>query len=126
MYSKLEDGSYTITAHGDIDYWRWSDNQPGKSVLYISIWSFLSVSSAQMDEIAGGLRDSGVLYLWVVRGETSRLKDCCPGVTSRGCCAILWEDFGRIVGGILFEKVFLQVFLSSPIQYLQINAQTAS
>lgn len=60
MYSNLEDGSYTITAHGDIDYWRWSDNQPGKSVLYISMRSFISFSSAQMDEIAGGLRDSGV------------------------------------------------------------------
>jgi hypothetical protein len=76
-YSKLEDGSHTITAHGDIDYLRWLDDQPSKSVLYISMGSFLSFSSAQMDEIAGGLHDSGVRYLWVARGETSRLKEVC-------------------------------------------------
>ncbi|KAJ6895836.1 hypothetical protein NC651_022159 [Populus alba x Populus x berolinensis] len=27
-----------------------------------------------MDEIAGGLHDNGVRYLWVARGDTSRLN----------------------------------------------------
>ncbi|CAL8160461.1 unnamed protein product [Prunus armeniaca] len=39
--------------------------------------SFLSVSSAQMDEIAAGLRESGVRFIWVARGETGRLKEVC-------------------------------------------------
>lgn len=56
------------------DYFKWLDCQPAASVLYISQGSFLSVSSAQMEEIVGGVRESGVSYLWVVRGETSKLK----------------------------------------------------
>ncbi|KAJ6985055.1 hypothetical protein NC653_023135 [Populus alba x Populus x berolinensis] len=28
-----------------------------------------------MDEIAGGLHNNGVRYLWVARGDTSRLKE---------------------------------------------------
>ncbi|KAH7550526.1 hypothetical protein JRO89_XS13G0209700 [Xanthoceras sorbifolium] len=33
--------------------------------------------SAQMDEIAAGLSSSGVRFLWVARGETSRLEKAC-------------------------------------------------
>ena len=39
--------------------------------------SFLSISSAQMDEIAIGLHDSGVRFLWVARDETCRLNEVC-------------------------------------------------
>ncbi|XP_068339594.1 UDP-glycosyltransferase 87A1-like [Pyrus communis] len=60
-----------------IDYLRWLDSQPCSSVLYISMGSFLSFSGAQMDEIAVGLRMSGVRFIWVARGETDRLKDAC-------------------------------------------------
>ncbi|GAB4830219.1 hypothetical protein Ancab_019861 [Ancistrocladus abbreviatus] len=56
-------------------YIRWLNSQLENSVLYVSLGSFISVSSAQMDEILTGLRDSGVPYLWVARGEASRLKD---------------------------------------------------
>ena len=38
--------------------------------------SFLSVSDAQMDEIIGGIRYSGVQCLWVSHRETGRFKDC--------------------------------------------------
>ncbi|KAA8550622.1 hypothetical protein F0562_002306 [Nyssa sinensis] len=72
-YSKLKD-----TSNGP-DYMKWLDSQPTSSVLYISLGSFLSVSSAQMDEIAAGLHLSGVRYLWVARGEASRLKEGCGG-----------------------------------------------
>ncbi|KAI4305397.1 hypothetical protein L6164_028767 [Bauhinia variegata] len=61
----------------DYCYLKWLDNQPSASVLYISHGSFVSVSSAQMDEIAAGLRESGVRFLWVARGEASRLKGIC-------------------------------------------------
>ncbi|KAF3454066.1 hypothetical protein FNV43_RR04513 [Rhamnella rubrinervis] len=59
------------------DYLQWLNSQPQASVLYISLGSFLSASSAQMDEIAAGLRSSGVRFLWVARGEASRLKESC-------------------------------------------------
>lgn len=46
-------------------------------VLNISLGSFLSVSSAQMDEILAGLQMSGVQFLRVARGEASRLNQTC-------------------------------------------------
>ncbi|XP_059430671.1 UDP-glycosyltransferase 87A1-like [Corylus avellana] len=61
----------------DLNYFEWLDCHPRSSVLYISMGSFLSVSSAQMDELAAGLRDSGVRFLWVARGEACRLKEIC-------------------------------------------------
>ncbi|OIW16487.1 hypothetical protein TanjilG_32157 [Lupinus angustifolius] len=65
------------TNHDDLDYFHWLDKQPKASVLYISQGSFLSTSSAQVDEIANGLKESGVGFLWVSRGENSRLKNMC-------------------------------------------------
>ena len=65
------------TNHNDNNYLHWLDCQPRSSVLYISMGSFLSVSIAQMDEIAVGLRDSGVRFFWVARDETNRLKELC-------------------------------------------------
>lgn len=66
-----------ISFKNDLGYSHWLDSQPTNSVLYVSMGSFLSVSSAQMDEIAAGLCDSGVRYLWVARGETSRFQKSC-------------------------------------------------
>ncbi|KAJ0084458.1 hypothetical protein Patl1_31014 [Pistacia atlantica] len=43
--------------------------------LYVSLGSFRSVSSAQRDEIVAGVRNSGVRYLWVSRGDTSGFED---------------------------------------------------
>ncbi|CAI8585902.1 unnamed protein product [Vicia faba] len=59
------------------DYIKWLDSQPDGSVLYISLGSFLSVSNAQMDEIVEALNNTGIRYLYVARGEASRLKDKC-------------------------------------------------
>ncbi|KAK2643237.1 hypothetical protein Ddye_025000 [Dipteronia dyeriana] len=53
------------------DYIQWLDLQPENSVL--------SVSSTQMDEIAAGLSSSGVRFMWVARGEASRLQEICGG-----------------------------------------------
>ena len=50
------------------EYFKWLDCQPSGSVLYISQGSFLSVSSAQMDEIIAGIKESSVAFLWVARG----------------------------------------------------------
>ncbi|KAH7550525.1 hypothetical protein ACOSP7_024103 [Xanthoceras sorbifolium] len=61
----------------DPDYIQWLDSQPEDSVLYVSLGSFLSVSSTQMDEIAAGLRNSGVRFVWVARRDASRLQEIC-------------------------------------------------
>ncbi|XP_038902528.1 UDP-glycosyltransferase 87A1-like [Benincasa hispida] len=57
------------------DYLRWLDSQAEGSVLYVSQGSYLSVSSAQMDEIVAGVKASGVRFLWVARGDDDRFKD---------------------------------------------------
>ncbi|MFS7950781.1 putative indole-3-acetate beta-glucosyltransferase [Helianthus anomalus] len=58
-------------------YIKWLDSKPPRTVLYVSLGSFLSVTSAEMAEIAFGLTQSGVNFLWVARGETSHLKEIC-------------------------------------------------
>ena len=63
--------------HNHLNHIEWLDCQPRSSVLYISMGSYLSFSSAQMDDIAAGLHDSGVRFLWVARGETCKLKEIC-------------------------------------------------
>ncbi|KAF6166051.1 hypothetical protein GIB67_012948 [Kingdonia uniflora] len=57
------------------NYIQWLDSQPRKSVLYISLGSFLLVSSEQLEEIVVGVRSSGIRYLWVPRGDTSQVKE---------------------------------------------------
>uniref|UniRef100_A0A2N9FHT3 UDP-glycosyltransferases domain-containing protein n=1 Tax=Fagus sylvatica TaxID=28930 RepID=A0A2N9FHT3_FAGSY len=76
-YFNLGENSSISSNHNDLNYLEWLDCQPRNSVLYISMGSFLSVSSAQMDEIAIGLRDSEVRFMWVARDETCRLKEVC-------------------------------------------------
>lgn len=65
------------TSKEEHNYIHWLNSQPSGSVLYISLGSFLSVSSAQMDEIAYGLCISGIRFLWVARADASRLKEIC-------------------------------------------------
>ncbi|XP_057998922.1 UDP-glycosyltransferase 87A1 [Hevea brasiliensis] len=59
------------------EYLQWLNSQPKNSVLYVSMGSFLSVSSAQMNEIVAGVRNSGVRFLWVSRGERGLFEDGC-------------------------------------------------
>ena len=76
-YLELEHNSSSARTHNIPNYLQWLDSQPTGSVLYISLGIFLSVSGTQMDEIAAGLRNCGVRFLWVARGEASRLKESC-------------------------------------------------
>ncbi|XP_057475018.1 UDP-glycosyltransferase 87A1-like [Actinidia eriantha] len=73
----------------DYDYVQWLNSQPKSSVLYISQGSFLSVSKSQMDEIIVGVKNSGVRFLWVARGEASRIKELCG---SDGGVVLPWCD----------------------------------
>ncbi|XP_021279010.1 UDP-glycosyltransferase 87A2-like [Herrania umbratica] len=92
-YLDLKENSSESSSPGNPDYLQWLDSQPQGSVLYVSFGSFLSVSAAQMDEIVAGVHDSGVRYLWVSRGDSSRFKDCCGG---RGR-VIPWSDQLRVL-----------------------------
>ncbi|XP_047318939.1 UDP-glycosyltransferase 87A2-like [Impatiens glandulifera] len=68
----------SVTKHDDDDgYLQWLTSHPKSSVLYISQGSFLSASTAQMDEIIAGIRDSGVPFLWVARGEGDKIRKGC-------------------------------------------------
>ncbi|KAG5567057.1 hypothetical protein RHGRI_002580 [Rhododendron griersonianum] len=80
-YFRLGDNSSLSidSQNGENSYVQWLDSQPKSSVLYISQGSFLSVSRTQMDEIIAGVDMSGVRFLWVTRGEASRIKEGCGG-----------------------------------------------
>ncbi|CAL4894200.1 unnamed protein product [Urochloa decumbens] len=81
---------------GDGDgHMAWLDAQPAGSVLYVSLGSFLSVSSAQLDEIAGGLAASGARFLWVLRDAGARARVARVG-GGRGV-AVPWTDQLRVL-----------------------------
>ncbi|KAJ6671021.1 CYANOHYDRIN BETA-GLUCOSYLTRANSFERASE-RELATED [Salix viminalis] len=77
-YLDPKDNSSVISSNHDIpDYIEWLNSQRKGSVLYVSMGSFLSVSSSQLNEIVAGVHNSGVRFLWVSRGETAPFKDGC-------------------------------------------------
>ncbi|XVE58968.1 hypothetical protein DITRI_Ditri05aG0006100 [Diplodiscus trichospermus] len=86
-YLELGNISSSSLGESELDYIQWLDRQPRNSVLYVSLGSFLSVSSAQMDEIAAGLNHSGVRFLCVARDQASRRKEACSdqGLTVTWC-----------------------------------------
>lgn len=51
----------------------WLDKHHDRSVVYISAGSIVMLSSAEMQELAHGLRDSGRPFLWVVRENLREL-----------------------------------------------------
>ncbi|RWR76045.1 UDP-glycosyltransferase 87A1 [Cinnamomum micranthum f. kanehirae] len=116
--------------HPNVDHFGWLDGQPKGSVLYVSLGSFLSVSGSQMDEIAIGLKASGVRFLWVARGEAARLQE----VGGDMGLVVTWCDQLRVlchssVGGFLthcgwnsiMESVYAGVpMLTFPIFWDQI------
>ncbi|KAM0921259.1 hypothetical protein ACQ4PT_007131 [Festuca glaucescens] len=55
----------------------WLDEQPNRSVLFISFGSGGALPAAQMGELARGLELSGQRFLWVVRSPTDSAAD--PG-----------------------------------------------
>ncbi|KAK3440099.1 hypothetical protein EUGRSUZ_B00411 [Eucalyptus grandis] len=73
---------------GDAAYFRWLDAQPIGSVLYVSLGSFLSVSDAQMEEMAAGLKvlcHPSVGGFWTHCGWNSTLEAIYAGVPMLTC-----------------------------------------
>lgn len=101
-YTMLDEKPTTSPDGSINDHLQWLDSQPKQSVLYVSLGSFLSVSGTQMDEIAMGLSLSGVRFLWVARGDSSRLQEMVGGMG----IVVPWCDQLRVlshhsVGGFL-------------------------
>ncbi|PKA53430.1 UDP-glycosyltransferase 87A2 [Apostasia shenzhenica] len=63
---------HTLPSSSSGSHLLWLDSQPERSVIYVSLGSFLSISVSQMEEIAGGLAGSGAAFLWIVRDELHR------------------------------------------------------
>ncbi|KAJ8751254.1 hypothetical protein K2173_016435 [Erythroxylum novogranatense] len=98
---RLSDTDCTDNNSGP-DYIEWLNCQPKGSVLYVAMGSFLSVSSAHMDEIVAGLKDSGVRFMLVARDSEKTIKQ---GSGDRGL-VVPWCDQLRAlchpsVGGFL-------------------------
>lgn len=128
----MESSSHTNNSGGP-EYLKWLDSQPKGSVLYISLGSFLSVSSAQLDEIVSGVKNSGARYLWVARGDASKIVKEYDGCGDYGF-VVPWCDQLRVlshgsIGGFLthcgwnstMEAIFSGVpMLTFPIFWDQI------
>ncbi|CAN0903964.1 UDP-glycosyltransferase 87A2 [Linum grandiflorum] len=76
------------------------DSHLASSVLYVCLGSSLSVSREQMDEMAAGLRDSSVPFLWVGRGESERVMELCgeKGMVVPWCDQLKVLDHGSVGG----------------------------
>lgn len=122
-------GSIPCSGNED-DYFSWLDSQMERSVLYVSLGSFLSVSKSQMEEIAMGLCASQPKFLWVARDDSLRIQQMC----ARSGLVVPWCDQLRVlhhpsVGGFLthcgwnstLEAVFAGVpMLTFPLLWDQI------
>ncbi|KAI5599672.1 hypothetical protein BDE02_02G211900 [Populus trichocarpa] len=58
--------------HGSEDYTEWLNSKTKSSVVYVSFGSILVLSKRQIEEIARGLVDSGLTFLWVIRDEQKK------------------------------------------------------
>ncbi|KAK7307196.1 hypothetical protein VNO77_40028 [Canavalia gladiata] len=55
---------------------KWLEAKEPKSVVYMSFGSMVSLTAEQMEEVAWGLKESGVSFLWVLReSEQSKLPN---------------------------------------------------
>lgn len=73
------------------DYLSWLDSKPDRSVMYVSFGSIMVLTETQKEEILQGLRESGRLFLWVIR----EIKDEeLSSIREKSCIS---EEIGMIV-----------------------------
>ncbi|KAI7746824.1 hypothetical protein M8C21_026257 [Ambrosia artemisiifolia] len=64
-----KDYGFNLFRANNTECMSWLDNKPKNSVVYISFGSLAQLGPEQMEEIAWGLTDSNVNFLWVVRAD---------------------------------------------------------
>ncbi|GKD48307.1 UDP-glycosyltransferase 87A1-like protein [Tanacetum coccineum] len=109
-------------------YFSWLNSKPPKSVLYISLGSYLSVSSTQMNEMLHGLKKSDVNFLWVARGDTSQVNAECGsnGLGVEWCdqlTVLLHSSIGGFLSHCGWNSVKESVFSSVPILTFPITGE---
>ncbi|GLJ32129.1 hypothetical protein SUGI_0646990 [Cryptomeria japonica] len=83
--------SETFPASDQNDCLRWLDNYPPSSVVYVSFGSECFLSKEQVAELAKGLEESHVPFLWVLRSP--RYNDDSTSSTEDTARALLPEGF---------------------------------
>ncbi|XP_047978187.1 gallate 1-beta-glucosyltransferase-like [Salvia hispanica] len=88
----------------------WLDSKPPRLVVYISFGSVVHLRQEQVDEIANGLAESEVSFLWVVR-PLPREKNWKPHVLPDGFLDMVGER-GRIVQWSPQEEVLAHLSMA--------------
>lgn len=60
------------------DCTQWLDSKPAGSVLYVSFGSYAHVSKTELEEIAHGIMDSKINFIWVLRPDIVSSNDPYP------------------------------------------------
>ncbi|CAN6580236.1 unnamed protein product [Malus baccata var. baccata] len=83
----------------DSSYLEWLNLKPEGSVIYVSFGSISVLGKAQMEEIAKGLLDCGLPFLWVIRDKVDKKGDDNEAKKEEEMlsCREELEELGRIV-----------------------------
>ncbi|KAK7404525.1 hypothetical protein VNO78_05475 [Psophocarpus tetragonolobus] len=100
-----EDSSRSSFVEEEYSCIGWLNNQPTKSVLYVSLGSIASWEEKELTEVAWGLANSKQKFLWVIRPGTiydvsewfeSLPKDVRMAIGERGCI-VKWAPQGEVL-----------------------------
>uniref|UniRef100_A0A803LL43 Glycosyltransferase n=1 Tax=Chenopodium quinoa TaxID=63459 RepID=A0A803LL43_CHEQI len=71
-------GPVATNLWAESDCIQWLDSKPNGSVLYVSFGSYAHLTREELEEIAHGIRLSGVNFLWVIRPDMVSSDDTDP------------------------------------------------
>lgn len=100
-----EDSSSSSFVEEDYSCINWLNNQPRKSVLYVSLGSIASWDVKELSEVASGLANSKQNFLWVIRHETvndvsewleSLSEEVKVAIEERGCI-VKWAPQSEVL-----------------------------
>ncbi|KAJ0094463.1 hypothetical protein Patl1_16231 [Pistacia atlantica] len=70
---------------------QWLETKPKQSVVYISFGSMVSLTTKQMEEIALGLKESNLYFLWVIReSQSDKMPDGFTESTKEKGLVVTW------------------------------------
>ncbi|KAJ3708058.1 hypothetical protein LUZ61_011763 [Rhynchospora tenuis] len=74
----------------------WLNSKQERSVVYVSFGGQTTVSKKQLEEVQVGLKDSGLLYIWVVR-KNSRVEGLVLEENSSNGIIVEWCDQVKVL-----------------------------